>query len=135
MRMRLLTHTSIGALIVASSAFLVAAMAADMPQTVTLDDCGTKQPPVEFAHVKHAELTNCGTCHHKQPDLTASSGEAVESCTSCHKEPADPKAPSCAQMSPTKNPFHIRCVGCHKDEVKKDASLKAPTKCKECHKK
>ena len=23
----------------------------------------------------------------------------------------------------------------HKDEVKKDASLKAPTKCKECHKK
>jgi hypothetical protein len=135
MMRRLFTHISIGALILTAGALLVTATAADMPETVTLEGCGTKQPPVEFAHAKHTELTKCGTCHHKQPDLTASSGESVQTCASCHKDPEDPKTPSCAQMSPTKNPYHIRCLGCHKDQVKKDASLKAPTKCKECHKK
>ncbi len=131
---RFIKYASIGALIVAASVFIVTANAADVPEMITLDDCGTKQPPVEFTHAKHGKTMECAACHHTQPDLTASSGEA-EACTSCHKEPEDPKTPTCSHMSPTKNSFHIQCMGCHKDEVKKDASIKAPTKCKECHKK
>jgi hypothetical protein len=113
--------------------FLVTVQAADVPESITLDQCAAKQAPVEFTHAKHADRMKCGTCHHTQADLTADSTETVASCTSCHKDPEDAKTPSCAQMSPTKNPYHINCMGCHKDEVKKDASLKAPTKCKECH--
>ena len=33
----------------------------------------------------------------------------------------------------TKNPFHITCVGCHKEEAKTNAETKAPTKCDQCH--
>jgi hypothetical protein len=132
---RLVTYASIAGLILISGAFLVVTRAADLPETVTLDSCGEKQPPVVFPHAQHVDLTKCATCHHTQADLTAESTDAVETCASCHKDPEDPKTPSCAQMSPTKNPYHINCMGCHKKEKKKDASLKAPTKCKECHKK
>jgi hypothetical protein len=133
---KLFIYTSLGALVLASGAFVFTASAADMPTNVTLEGCGTKQPPVAFDHAKHAEGTKCATCHHTQPDLTATSGEEVATCVSCHKDPKD-KAPSCAEMSPTKNPYHITCMGCHKDSVKKDAALKgkAPVTCKECHKK
>jgi len=98
-----------------------------------LEGCGTKQPPVAFDHVKHAEGVKCASCHHTQPDLTATSGEAA-TCVSCHKDPKD-DALDCAEMSPKKNPYHINCMGCHKDSVAKDASLKgkAPTACKGCH--
>jgi hypothetical protein len=127
-----LTYVSVGVLIVAASVFLVTVRAADAPEMITLDDCGSKQPPVEFTHGKHAQSIECATCHHTQPDLTASSGEA-EACASCHKEPEDPKTPTCSHISPTKNSFHIQCMGCHKTEKKKDAALKAPVACKECH--
>lgn len=132
---RLLTFASIGALVLASGVFVFTAAAADAPETATLQGCGTKQPPVTFPHAKHVELTKCGTCHHTQADLTAESTEEVATCVSCHKDPEDAKTPSCAEMSPTKNPYHINCMGCHKESVKKDASLKgkAPTVCKECH--
>ena len=129
-----LIYMSIGAFVLASGAFLLPATAGDAPEAATLEGCGTKQPPVEFPHAKHVELTKCGTCHHTQPELTAESTEEVATCVSCHKDPKD-EAPSCAEMSPTKNPYHINCMGCHKDAVKKDASLKgkAPTTCKQCH--
>jgi hypothetical protein len=132
---KLFIYTTIGALVLASGAFLFTASAADMPTNITLEGCGTKQPPVAFDHAKHTEGTTCVSCHHTQPDLTATSGEAA-TCVSCHKDPKD-GAPDCAQMSPKKNPYHINCMGCHKDAVKKDASLKGnvPVTCKECHKK
>ena len=131
---RRLTLASIGALVLASGALLSPASAADLPGNITLEGCGTKQPPVDFDHAKHAEGTKCAECHHTQPDLTADSTETVATCVSCHKDPQD-EALDCSQISPTKNPYHVNCMGCHKDAVKKDASLKgkAPTKCKECH--
>lgn len=130
---KLFIYTSIGALVLASGAFFVTASAADLPTNITLEGCGTKQPPVAFDHVKHAEGVKCASCHHTQPDLTATSGEAA-TCVSCHKDPKD-DALDCAEMSPKKNPYHINCMGCHKDSVAKDASLKgkAPTACKGCH--
>ena len=129
---KLFIYTAIGALVLASGALVSTASAADLPTNITLGSCGTKQPPVAFDHAKHAEGTKCATCHHTQPDLAAG-GEAA-TCVSCHKDPKD-DALDCAQMSPKKNPYHVNCMGCHKDAVKKDASLKgkAPTTCKECH--
>jgi hypothetical protein len=132
---RSLTHASVGALVVAAGVFVISAQAADAPKMIKLDACGTKQPAVEFDHAKHMERTECKTCHHTQADLTATSGGEVQTCASCHKDPEKASTPSCTSMSPTKNPFHIRCMGCHKEEVKKDAALKAPTKCNGCHKK
>ena len=128
-----LIYTSIGVFVLASGALLLPATAADFPQDITLEGCGTKQPPVDFTHGKHAEGVKCASCHHTQPDLTATSGEAA-TCVSCHKDPKD-DALDCAQMSPKKNPYHVKCMGCHKDSIKKDASLKgkAPTTCKACH--
>ena len=130
---RLVTVAAIGALALAAGAFLPPASAAELPGNITLQGCGTKQPPVDFDHAKHAEGTKCADCHHTQPDLTATSGEAA-TCLSCHKDPKD-DALDCAEMSPKKNPYHINCMGCHKDAIKKDASLKgkAPTTCKACH--
>jgi hypothetical protein len=130
---RVITLASIGALVLAAGVLLSPASAADLPGNITLEGCGTKQPPVDFDHAKHAEGTQCAECHHTQPDLTATAGEAA-TCVSCHKDPKD-EAPDCSEMSPTKNPYHINCMGCHKDAVKKDASLKgkAPTTCKQCH--
>jgi hypothetical protein len=132
---RALTYASIAALVLASGTFVSTASAADLPTNITLEGCGTKQPPVDFDHAQHAEKTKCATCHHTQAELTAESAEDVATCVSCHKDPEDAKTPSCAEMSPKKNPYHIKCMGCHKDEVKKDASLKgkAPTTCKQCH--
>ena len=132
---RLLALCSLVALIAASAVFLVTAQAADAPEMVTLGSCGDKQPAVNFPHSKHVGAVECKVCHHTQPDLTADSTVAVETCVSCHKDPEDPKTPDCAQMSPTKNPYHITCMGCHKDSVKKDAALKGkvPVTCKECH--
>jgi hypothetical protein len=132
---RLLTQASVGALIVAASVFLVSAQAADAPEMVKLEACGDKQPAVDFNHAQHQELAECKACHHTQPDLTATSGGEVQKCASCHLEPEDAKTPGCTSMSPTKNAFHINCMGCHKEQVKKDASLNAPTKCNGCHKK
>ena len=33
----------------------------------------------------------------------------------------------------TDNPYHIGCVGCHKEAKKADAATKAPTACTGCH--
>jgi hypothetical protein len=33
----------------------------------------------------------------------------------------------------SKNPFHATCINCHKEELKKNAEAKAPTKCTDCH--
>jgi hypothetical protein len=129
---KLFIYTSIAALVLASGAVL-SASAAELPGNLVLEGCGDKQPAVPFDHAKHAEGQTCVSCHHTQPDLTATSGEAA-TCVSCHKDPTDNDL-DCAEMSPKKNPYHINCMGCHKDAVKKDAALKgkAPTTCKGCH--
>lgn len=107
----------------------LAATAAESPENITLDACGDKQAAVEFPHKVHQGLDECVTCHHTQEGLTADSDVTVETCTSCHVEPADAATPDCAQMSLSKNPYHINCVGCHKES----GAENAPTKCADCH--
>ncbi len=108
----------------------LATKAKNAPVSITIKECQAKQPPVVYPHKQHVDLKiACKTCHHKQPDLTATSDVEVKPCTSCHLNPEKATTPSCKEMSSTKNPFHIRCVGCHKTEKK------GPTVCSGCHKK
>ncbi len=104
--------------------------AAAPPATITIDEAKAKQPGVTFPHEKHFAIAKtCDTCHHTQKGLTKDSKEEVKKCSACHLDPKDAKVPSMKEMSPTKNPFHIKCVGCHK------AEKKGPTSCTQCHKK
>lgn len=98
------------------------------PEKVTFDDVANKQPAVTFDHAKHSTklVDKCETCHHDNKGLTAKDTSGVKPCRSCHLNPKD-DAPSMSEMSPKKNPMHVRCMGCHKE------NKKGPTKCKECH--
>lgn len=109
------------------------ALAAGPPDEVTIADCQSKQAPVKFPHKAHVAVTECGTCHHTQKDLKADSTVAVQKCGSCHVTPEKAETPKCAEMSMTKNPYHITCIGCHKQQATKDPATKAPTKCQNCH--
>jgi len=117
--------------ILAGSTFI--AGAATPPEKVTIDDCVAKKTAVEFPHGAHAKVNECKTCHHTQPTLTATSTDKVETCGTCHVTPAKAETPKCSEMSLTKNPFHMLCVKCHKEELAKKADTKAPTKCDQCH--
>ena len=113
----------------AAMVFAGVAMAGEMPETLTIDDCSAKKSAVEFPHAAHLEVTECTTCHHTAEGLTAETAGSMEvkSCASCHLEPAEETTPGCSEMSLKKNPFHINCVGCHKEQAA------GPTKCDECH--
>jgi hypothetical protein len=111
------------------SVALFAATAKESPETIVIDDCASKQSPVTFPHKAHQELTQCVTCHHTQEGLTADSDMEVKPCSACHLEPEAAETPKCSQMSTRKNPFHIACVGCHKESGKDTA----PTGCFDCH--
>jgi len=117
------------AIALAASTVAMAATASEAPDNITIDVCVAKKAAVEFPHSLHNETIECATCHHTQEGLTAGSDVTVEACSSCHVEPADAATPDCAQMSLTKNPYHINCVTCHKE----DGAENAPTKCNDCH--
>ncbi len=118
--------------ILAGSTFI--AGAATPPDKTTIDDCVAKKAAVEFPHGAHVKaVAECKTCHHTQPALTAESGEKVETCASCHVTPEKAETPKCSEMSATKNPFHMSCVKCHKEELAKKPDSKVPTKCDQCH--
>ena len=117
--------------ILAGSTFI--AGAATPPDKVSIDDCVAKKTAVAFPHGEHAKAHECKTCHHTQPALTATSTEKVEACGTCHVAPEKAETPKCSEMSATKNPFHMSCVACHKEELAKKPDTKAPTKCDQCH--
>lgn len=105
------------------------AVLAHHPDTTTIDAAAKKQAAVVFPHAKHVKLTKCETCHHNNKGLTAESKAKVEKCSTCHLDPKDAKTPSMREASLTKNPFHINCISCHKEQKK------GPTACTGCHKK
>jgi hypothetical protein len=109
-----------------------AAAAAKPPDTVSIGECKAKKAAVEFPHKIHVEQNkiDCVTCHHTNKDLKAGANQEVKKCSDCHLKPEKAETPTCTEMSPKKNPFHIKCLGCHQE--KKDP--KAPTKCADCHK-
>jgi hypothetical protein len=112
----------------------LATTAKQAPEKITIDDCKAKKGAVEFPHAAHTKsVAACSTCHHTQADLKAGTDVEVPTCASCHVSPEKAEVPKCAEMGATKNPFHITCIGCHKEEVAKKADSKAPTKCDQCH--
>jgi hypothetical protein len=106
---------------------LYAATAGEAPEAATIDDCVSKKAAVEFPHKLHFDTIECTTCHHTQEGLTADSDMEVELCGACHTTPEAAETPGCSEMSMKKNPYHITCVGCHKEQAA------GPTKCDECH--
>ena len=103
--------------VVFSASMLVAANA---PDTVVIKDVQKSQAPVTFHHKAHAErIKNCQECHHKD------AAGKEQSCFNCHK--AEKKGAAVAM----KDAMHTKCKDCHS----KDATKKAPTACKGCHKK
>ncbi len=120
---------------VALATFLTLLMAtvayAHYPGVIKLDAAAKKQPAVTFNHAKHGDTLakNCGTCHHTQKELTKATTDKIDvkKCSACHLDPKDAKIPSLREMSPVKNPMHIRCMGCHKEQKK------GPTACTKCH--
>ncbi len=104
---------------------------AAVPKEVKIDAAAKKQPAVTFPHEKHATelVKTCDTCHHTNKGLTAANAKDVPKCSSCHLNPAKADTPDMSEMSLKKNPFHMLCMGCHKEQKK------GPAKCNECHKK
>ncbi len=98
------------------------------PTEVKIDAAAKKQPAVPFAHGKHSSewVKKCDTCHHTNRGMTTDAGTKVQKCSACHLDPKG-DVPSMREMSLQKNPFHIRCINCHKDQKK------GPTICKDCH--
>ncbi len=119
------------------AAFLVTTMsyvasAVEPKEAFTIDFMQNKKPGVVFPHKKHSAENGveCKTCHHTM----ASKDDTPQACKECHKKGADTDigdgkvAPNpCFNEKCTKNIFHERCRGCHKENGK------GPTKCKQCH--
>jgi hypothetical protein len=101
------------------------------PATIKIAAAAKKQPAVTFSHEKHAStlVKSCDTCHHTQKGLKTDKDTKVVKCSTCHLDPKDAKVPSMRETSLTKNPMHVRCIGCHKEQKK------GPTTCTTCHKK
>jgi len=103
---------------------------AHYPTTLKIAAAAKKQPAVTFDHAKHGDklAKNCGVCHHTQKTLTKEHTNTtdVKKCSGCHLD-AKGKVPSMREMSLTKNPFHIRCMACHKEQKK------GPVACTGCH--
>ena len=112
---------------------LVAVPASQAPDKVTIDDCVAKKAATAFPHGEHSKKLACDTCHHTNKGMKAGEATEVQTCGSCHTTPEKAETPKCSEMSSTKNPFHLTCVNCHKEELAKNADTKAPTKCDQCH--
>ena len=111
--------------------FAAAVAFAHYPETLKIDAAVKKQPAVTFNHAKHGDtlVKSCDTCHHTQKGLTKAQTNTVnvKKCRECHLDPKKADMPSMREMSLTKNPMHIRCIACHKEQKK------GPTVCKDCH--
>ncbi|HEX6099756.1 MAG TPA: cytochrome c3 family protein [Thermoanaerobaculia bacterium] len=102
------------------------------PETLKIDAAAKKQPAVPFPHGKHSKTMKCDTCHHTNKGLTAEKATAetkIAKCSACHLDPKG-DVPSMREMSMTKNPFHLRCISCHKEQKKGPTGV-----CTGCHKK
>jgi len=131
--MRTVHQVLAGLVVFLAAVGMLAFAAGTVPKEVTIDDCQSKQPAVKFSHEAHTAKTDCVTCHHTQQGLTAEKAAEAKPCETCHNTPEKAETPKCSEMSLTKNPYHIACINCHKEELKKNAEAKAPTKCTDCH--
>jgi hypothetical protein len=91
--------------------------------TLTLKLENAKVAPVTFSHGAHGKMIKCTICHHKDKNPTG-----PKKCETCHLvREVKEKAP------PAQDAFHGKCQACHKENAAK--GVRAPTGCKDCHKK
>ncbi len=118
-------YTVVGIFVLALTGSSTTWAAEPPPKKVTIKGCQKKKPPVVFPHQIHSQKLKiaCKNCHHK--------GEPGTPCSTakCHAGPAKGNRPGCQEMSPSKNPFHIKCITCHKQKGE------GPRACNQCHKK
>lgn len=114
--------------VIALAAIATLAMAAQSPpEEIVIDAAADKQSPVTFPHKAHIDMVDsCVTCHHTQDGLSMDSDMKVQKCSECHLNP-EGDVPSMSEMSPKKNPLHVGCIDCHKEQDK------GPTGCFDCH--
>lgn len=124
------------------------ALAADMPEQVSLDTMVEYFDAVEFDHEMHADLgEDCSVCHHH----TTGTGTADERCISCHANSDEFETVACIDCHVPdpfsaeqltreskeiyqfhidrpglKAAYHMNCVGCHEE-------MDGPTECQDCH--
>lgn len=124
------------------------AMAADMPEQVSLDTMVELFDAVEFDHDMHTELgEDCSVCHHH----TTGTGTTDDRCISCHANSDELATVACinchvidpfsseqlSQKSQEIYQFHIdkpglkaayhwNCIGCHEE-------MDGPIGCEDCH--
>ncbi len=101
------------------------AYAGTPPGKIVLDKAKNKKKGVAFDHKDHSETYKCQKCHH-----TAKTDAEAESCYNCHGKQEGIPDPGVQSLK--KNPFHIRCRGCHSD-LKKAGKEHGPTVCGKCH--
>lgn len=124
------------------------AMAADMPEQVTIDSMSEMFEGVEFDHTMHTELSeDCSVCHHH----ATGTGTVDSRCVSCHAKSdavTDVRCSACHVATPfsaeslsqqsqdlyqfhidrpgLKAAYHWNCLGCH-------AEMDGPMECVDCH--
>ncbi len=124
------------------------ALAAEMPEQVSIDSMVVLFEGVEFDHAMHTELgEDCSACHHH----TTGTGTTDERCIRCHAdsdEVANVSCRGCHLVSPfsaeninkealdryqfhidtpgLKAAYHWNCLGCHEE-------MGGPIDCQDCH--
>lgn len=124
------------------------ALAAEMPEQVSIDSMGVLFEGVEFDHAMHTELgEDCSACHHH----TTGTGTTDERCIRCHADSAEVATVSCRgchlvdpfsaeninkealdryqfhiDTPGLKAAYHWNCLGCHEE-------MGGPIDCQDCH--
>ncbi len=91
------------------------------PETILLDDIEGAYDVVEFPHALHAEISECGDCHHhgKESSLTiackdchlqSSAAAETPSCRNCHVTSLPERSVDVASL---KGAYHRQCLSCH----------------------
>lgn len=98
------------------------------PDTVVFN---TSRGTVTFLHAKHAEASECSSCHHESRPEKPLETER-QKCRDCHTE--EPVAPMATSLRNAMHDTEARegtCFTCHKAEAAKGVTV--PTRCADCH--
>jgi len=111
--------------------------AADVPETITIENSGYKKDkkgPVSFSHKKHHDeyKVACSDCHHVYKDgkNVWKEGDPVKKCSECH----DPLKKQ-GKVKKLQNAYHRNCKNCHKALQKEGKPAGPFKKCNDCHQK
>ena len=98
---------------------------ANVPETIVMDGLEGPYEAVNFPHMLHSEIAECGDCHHhgKESGLT----NACSDCHGIHKNGtvSEPTCSSChvtyipersVDVISLRGAYHQQCLACHYDK-------------------